>query len=234
MMLGELAATIAHEVTQPMSGVSLNCDAVLRMLEVDIPDLEKVRSAIRRVDRDARRAVEICARIRDLFSRAGSTALAPVDLNDAIQEVVHLKRNEIRSAGVTLRMELADGLPPPVGDRVQLQQVIVNLITNALQAMSGVESTPGELLIRTERTGDAEVQALFRDTGVGIEPSKIDQIFGAFYTTKVDGMGMGLWISRSIIEKHRGRLWAIVNTGPGLTIALTLPCGSSAAFMPST
>jgi PAS domain S-box-containing protein len=234
LMLGELAATIAHEVTQPMSGVSLNCDAVLRMLEADIPDLEKVRSAIQRVDRDARRAVEICARIRDLFSRAGSTALAPVDLNDAIQEVVHLKRNEIRSAGVTLRMELGDDLPRPVGDRVQLQQVIVNLITNAIQAMSGAESTHGELLIRTEKTGDAEVQALFQDTGVGIEPSKIDQIFGAFYTTKVDGMGMGLWISRSIIEKHRGRLWAIVNTGPGLTIALTLPCRSSAAFVPST
>jgi PAS domain S-box-containing protein len=220
-MLGELGAAIAHEVTQPLTGVSVNCSTLLSMLKAEAPDLERVRSAIQRASRDAQRAVDIFARIRDLFSRSGGTALAPLDLNEAIQEVVTLKRNDIRNAGVALDMELSDDLPQPFGDRVQLQQVIVNLITNAIQAMTGVER--GELLIRTERVGVAEVQATFRDTGIGIEPSKMDQIFGAFYTTKADGMGMGLWISRSIVEKHRGRLWATANDGPGLTIALTLP-----------
>jgi PAS domain S-box-containing protein len=220
-MLGELAAAIAHEVTQPLTGVSVNCATLLGMLKADAPDLERVRLAIQRASRDSQRAVDIFSRIRDLFSRSGGNTLAPLDLNEAIQEVVTLKRNDIRNAGVTLEMELSQDLPHPFGDRVQLQQVIVNLITNAIQAMSGVEH--GELLIRTERTEVAEVQATFRDTGIGVEPSKMDQIFGAFYTTKPDGMGMGLWISRSIVEKHRGRLSATANEGPGLTIALTLP-----------
>ena len=222
-MLGELAAAIAHEVTQPLTGVTVNCDALLSMLEAETPDLERVRSAIQRASRDARRAIDIFGRIRSLFSKSGSTALSALDLNEAIQEVAALKRNEIRNAGVTLRMELNDDLPRCFGDRVQLQQVIVNLITNAIQAITCAANTHGELLIRTQRLGDAEVQAIFRDTGVGVEPSKLDQIFGAFYTTKPDGMGMGLWISRSIVEKHKGRLWASVNDGPGLTIALTLP-----------
>jgi signal transduction histidine kinase len=124
-------------------------------------------------------------------------------------------------------MELSDDLPRALCDRVQLQQVIVNLITNAIQAMNGAGNTRNQLLIRTARIGDAEVQATFSDTGIGVEPSKMDQMFGAFYTTKPDGMGMGLWISRSIIEKHKGRLWATANDGPGLTIALTLPWTSS-------
>ena len=222
-MLGELAAAIAHEVTQPLTGVSVNCGALLSMLRADPPDLERVRSATQRASRDALRAIEIFARIRGLFSRNGATALAPLDLNEAIQEVVTLKRNEIRTAGVTLHLDLSDDLPLPFGDRVQLQQVIVNLITNALQAMNGVENPHSELRIRTERAEGAMVQATFRDTGIGVEPSKVDEIFGAFYTTKPDGMGMGLWISRSIVEKHRGRLWATPNDGPGLTIRLTLP-----------
>ena len=226
-MLGELAAAIAHEVTQPLTGVSVNCDALISMLRADLPDLERVRSATQRASRDARRAVEIFARIRGLFSRSGASALAPLDLNDAIQEIVVLKRYEIRNAGVTLHLELSDDLPHPFGDRVQLQQVIVNLIANAIQAMSGVKNPLTELRIRTERAEDAtKVQATFRDTGIGVEPSKVDEIFGAFYTTKPGGMGMGLWISRSIVEKHGGRLWAMTNEGPGLTIRMTLPCQS--------
>jgi len=224
-MLGELAAAIAHEVTQPLTGVSVNCDTLLGMLKADAPDLERVRSAIQRASRDARRAVDIFARIRDLFSRGGGAALAALDLNEAIQEVAALKRNEIRNAGVSLQLELSDDLPHPLADRVQLQQVIVNLITNALQAMNGgADDMHNELLIRTEKRGDTEVQVTFRDTGIGVEPSKLEQIFGAFYTTKPDGMGMGLWISRSIVEKHKGRLWATANEGPGLTVALSLPC----------
>jgi PAS domain S-box-containing protein len=226
-MLGELAVAIAHEVGQPVAAININCDALLRMLRADSPDLERVRAATQRTSRDARRAADIFARIRDLFSRSGSPPPAAVDLNEAIEEVVALKRNEIRNVGVTLQMELSDDLPRALCDRVQLQQVIVNLITNAIQAMNGAGNTRNQLLIRTERMGDAEVQATFRDTGIGVEPSKMDQMFGAFYTTKPDGMGMGLWISRSIVEKHKGRLWATANDGPGLTIALTLPRTSS-------
>ena len=216
-MLGELAVAIAHEVGQPVAAININCDALLRMLKADSPDLERVRAATQRASRDARRAADIFARIRDLFSRSGGSPPAAVDLNEAIKEVVALKRNEIRNVGVTLQMELSDDLPHALCDRVQLQQVIVNLITNAIQAMSGAGNTRNQLLIRTERIGDAEVQATFRDTGIGVEPSKMDQMFGAFYTTKPDGMGMGLWISRSIVEKHKGRLWATANDGPGLT-----------------
>jgi len=226
-MLGELAVAIAHEVGQPVAAININCDALLRMLRADSPDLERVRAATQRASRDARRAADIFARIRDLFSRSGGPPPAAVDLNEAIEEVVALKRNEIRNVGVTLQMELSDDLPHALCDRVQLQQVIVNLITNAIQAMNGAGNTRNQLLIRTERIGDAEVQATFRDTGIGVEPSKMDQMFGAFYTTKPDGMGMGLWISRSIVEKHKGRLWATANDGPGLTIALTLPWTSS-------
>lgn len=226
-MLGELAVAIAHEVGQPVTAININCDALLRMLRVDSPDLERVRAATQRASRDARRAADIFARIRDLFSRSAGPPPAAVDLNEAIEEVVALKRNEIRNVGVILQMELSDDLPHALCDRVQLQQVIVNLITNAMQAMNGAGNTRNQLLIRTERIGDAEVQATFRDTGIGVEPSKMDQMFGAFYTTKPDGMGMGLWISRSIVEKHKGRLWATANDGPGLTIALTLPWTSS-------
>ena len=226
-MLGELAVAIAHEVGQPVAAININCDALLRMLRANSPDLERVRAATQRASRDARRAAEIFSRIRDLFSRSGGPPPAAVDLNEAIEEVVALKRNEIRNVGVTLQMELSDDLPHALCDRVQLQQVIVNLITNAIQAMNGAGNTRNQLLIRTERIGDAEVKATFRDTGIGVEPSKMDQMFGAFYTTKPDGMGMGLWISRSIVEKHKGRLWATANDGPGLTIALTLPWTSS-------
>jgi PAS domain S-box-containing protein len=222
-MLGELAAAIAHEVGQPVAAINIDCETLLRMLRADPPDLDRVRVAIQRVSSDARRAADIFARIRDLFSTGSNTELAPIDLNEALQEIVTLRRSEIRNADVTLRIELSDDLPRPLGSRVQLQQVIVNLITNAVQAMDGVESTYRELFIRTEKVGEAEVQATFRDTGIGVEPSKIEQIFGAFYTTKADGMGMGLWISRSIVEKHRGRLWATPNDGPGLTVGLTLP-----------
>jgi PAS domain S-box-containing protein len=225
-MLGELAAAIAHEVSQPVTGININCDALLSMLRADAPDLDRVRAATQRASRDARRAADIFARIRELFSRSNDAALAPLDFNEAIQEVLILRRNEIRKAGVTLRMELSDDLPRPVGSRVQLQQVIVNLMTNAIQAMNEVAGGPRELLIRTERAAGGEVQATFRDTGIGVEPSKTEQMFGAFYTTKSDGMGMGLWISRSIVEKHGGRLWAAPNEGPGLTIALTLPAQS--------
>lgn len=221
-MIGELAAAIAHEVNQPLAGVTTNADTIRRLLMADPVDLEYLRSVAERATRDAQRATDIIARIHGLFS-GSADAREALDLNEAIQEVVTLKRNEIRNGGVTLELELSDNLPSPVGDRMQLQQVIVNLITNAIQAMDGVENRPRKLLIRTEVAGNNEVQTAFRDTGIGIEPSKLNQIFDAFYTTKGNGMGMGLWISRSIVEQHGGRLWATPNDGPGVTIRLVLP-----------
>jgi signal transduction histidine kinase len=164
----------------------------------------------------------VIARIRGLFSRNGNTRES-LDLNEAIQEIVLLKLNEIRNGNIALRMELSNKMRRAVGDRVQLQQVITSLITNAIQAMNGVENRQRELLLRTEMVGEAEVQVTVQDTGIGVEPSKVDQIFEAFYTTKSDGMGMGLWISRSIVEKHGGRLWVAQSKGPGTTIILRLP-----------
>jgi len=153
----------------------------------------------------------------------GSGASEPVDLNSAIQEVIVLARNEIHGGGVKLRLELAVDLPALLGDRVQLQQVVLNLITNAVQAMSGINSRPRELILRTQTEDRAQVLVTFEDTGVGMDRTEKDRIFEAFYTTKSGGMGMGLWISRAIIENHGGRLWASTNDGPGATFQFTLP-----------
>jgi PAS domain S-box-containing protein len=220
-MIGELAAAIAHEVNQPLTGVISNADTSLRLLAVDSPDLEEVRSTTRQTMDDAQRVAAIIARIRSLFIDRCSER-ETLDLNKVIQEAVNLNRNEIFNGEVVLRLELGD-LPPVIGDCVQLQQVVVNLITNAVQAMSGVESRPRELLLRTQTIRGSRVQVVIRDSGVGLVSTKRDQIFEAFYSTKGDGMGMGLWISRSIIEKHGGRLWAESNDGPGTTILFTLP-----------
>jgi len=172
--------------------------------------------------RDAERAAEAVVRIRRLFAKKSGLSEA-LDLNNAIHEVVTLARNEIYNAGVKLRLELADDLPPIMGDRIQLQQVVQNLVNNAVQAMSTVDTRPRELLVRTQGDGGDRALVTFQDSGAGLEPAKEDRIFEAFYTTKRDGMGMGLWISRSIIENHGGRLWAAPNDGPGATLLFTLP-----------
>src|SRR5262249_11457632 len=220
--IGELTAAIAHEVNQPLTGVISNADTSLRLLAVDPPDLEKVRTVMRQTIHDARRAADVIERLRRLFTR-DSNPRETLDLNETIQEVVALKRNEIYSGGATLRLELAGDLPLVAGDRVQLQQVVVNLITNAVQAMDGVENRPREVLLRTQTVGGTQGQVTGGGAGGGLDAAKRDRIFEAFYTTKSDGMGMGLWISRSIIEKHGGRLWAASNDGPGATILFTLP-----------
>jgi len=222
--LGVLTAAIAHEVNQPLAGIVTNASTCRRMLAVDPPDVEGARETARRTIRDAERASEVIKRLRALFCKKGATSES-VDLNEAIREVVALSLSEFERNNVIVRTELAGGLPPVRGDRVQLQQVILNLFLNASDAMSGVDDRPRQLVIRTERAEQDRVRLSVRDTGVGFEPQAADRLFDAFYTTKSSGMGIGLSVSRCIIESHKGRLWATPNDGPGATFSFSIPCG---------
>ena len=220
--LGTLTASIAHEVNQPIAGIMTNASTCLRMLATDPPNIDGARATARRMIRDGERASEVIARLRTLFSKK-ETTIEPVDLNEATREVVSLSVSEIQRNRVILRQELGDDLPLVAGDRVQLQQVILNLLRNASDAMSGVDDRPKELVIRTERDEGDCVRLTVKDTGVGIAPEDVERLFDAFYTTKSDGMGMGLSVSRSIVESHHGRLWAIPNDGPGANFSFSLP-----------
>ena len=221
--LGMLTASIAHEVNQPLSGIITNASTCLRMLSADPPNVEGARETARRTIRDGNRASDVITRLRTLYSKKD---LSPesMDLNEATREVTSLSLSELQSQRVILRHELADDMPPVIGDRVQLQQVILNLLRNAADAMSGVNDRPRELLIKTECDDGDRVRLSVRDVGVGFAPQAADKLFEAFFTTKNDGMGVGLSISRSIIEAHRGRLWATANDGPGATFAFSIPC----------
>jgi len=221
MTMGELAASIAHEVNQPISGIVINGNTCLRWLAGDSPNLDEAREAARRIVRDGKRAGDVIARIRALASKT-VTAKGRLDMNDAIQEVVALVRDEMRRSGVTLWTEFADDLSPVLGDRVQLQQVVLNLVMNGVQAMSTVEERPRELVVRTQNDEADQVRVTVRDSGIGLDPEKMERIYDAFYTTKHGGMGMGLSISRSIVQDHGGRLWAAANDGPGTTFHFTV------------
>jgi PAS domain S-box-containing protein len=225
MTMGELTASIAHEVNQPLSGIITNASTCLRMLAADPPNIDGARETVRRTIRDGNRASEVITRLRALFARKES-AVESVDLNEAAREVIALCSSDLQRNGVLLRSEFADDLPPVMGDRVQLQQVILNLLTNAADAMSGVEDRARELLIRTELNEGALVCVTVRDTGVGFDPRDAERLFAAFYTTKSSGMGIGLSVSRSIIESHHGRIWAVSNDGPGATFSFSIPCGA--------
>jgi signal transduction histidine kinase len=194
------------------------------MLAVDPPDIEGARETARRTIRDAERASEVVKRLRALFCKKGATSES-LDLNEATREVVALSLSELERNNVIVRTELAGELPPVQGDRVQLQQVILNLFLNASDAMSSVVDRPRQLVIRTERDGEDRVRLSVRDTGVGFEPQGMDRLFDAFYTTKSNGMGIGLSVSRFIVESHKGRLWATPNDGPGATFSFSIPCG---------
>jgi PAS domain S-box-containing protein len=222
--LGVLTAAIAHEVNQPLAGIVTNASTCRRMLAVDPPDLEGARETARRMIRDAERASEVIKRLRALFCKKGATCES-LDLNEATREVVALSLSELERNKVLVRTEFADDLPPLQGDRVQLQQVILNLLLNASDAMGAVDDRPRQLLIRTERDEEDHVRLSVRDTGVGLEPQGVERLFDAFYTTKSRGMGIGLWVSRSIVESHKGRLWATPNEGPGATFSFSIPCG---------
>ena len=220
--LGVLTASIAHEVNQPLSGIITNAGTCLRMLASEPPNVEGARETAKRTIRDGNRASELIMRLRALFSKKESTT-EPVDLNEATKEVIALSLSELQRNRVILRPEFADDLPVVTGDRVQLQQVILNLLKNASDAMRTVNDRPRQLRIRTQRGTDDQVRLTVQDVGVGLDPQAMDRLFQAFYTTKNDGMGIGLSVSRSIIERHHGRLWAEPNDGPGATFSFSIP-----------
>lgn len=222
MSLGALTASIAHEVNQPLAGIITNAGTCLRMLAADPPNVDGARETARRTIRDGNRAADVIARLRALFSKKAVT-IEPVDLTEAVREVIALLWSDLQRRRVVLHTELADGLPPVGGDRIQLQQVIMNLLRNAADAMNDVEDRPRRLSIRTVPDQKGGVCLSVRDTGVGFGPDGPARIFDAFYTTKSDGMGIGLSVSRSIIESHGGHLWAEANDGPGASFYFSVP-----------
>ena len=229
MTMGELAASIAHEINQPLAAVVTNANACLRWLAGPIPNLAEAREALARIARDGNRASDVIGRIRALVKKGG-TEQAQLNVNEVIQEVVGLIESEIQKTGVVLRMELAADLPLVFGDRVQLQQVILNLVMNGIEAMSGVTDRSRELLIKSVHHESDKVLVAVQDSGIGIDREKLEEIFNAFYTTKLQGMGMGLAISRSIVENHGGQLMAVPNDGPGVTFEFALPVESTCAI----
>ena len=223
MTMGELTSSIAHEVNQPLFGIMTNTDTCLLMLSTDPPDVDGARETIQRTMRDANRASDVIKRLRALYSKKDPSPEL-MDLNQATREVISLSLSDLQRWRVNVLQELADNLPLLMADRVQVQQVIMNLVRNASDAMSNVDDRPRELLIRTEREEGDRVQLSVKDAGVGFEPQAADRLFEAFYTTKNEGIGIGLSISRSIIEAHEGRLWATANDGPGATFSFSIPC----------
>jgi signal transduction histidine kinase len=222
--LSTLTASIAHEVSQPLSGIMTNASSCLRMLAADPPDVDGARETARRTIRDGNRASDVIARVRAVFTQRESTIEA-VDLNEVAREVTALSLSDLQRNRVALQSELAEDLPTITGDRIQLQQVLLNLLRNASDAMADVHDRPRQLLISTEREDSDRVRLTVRDGGVGVDLQKMNKLFDAFYTTKPDGMGIGLSVSRSIIERHHGRLWAEPNDGPGATFSFSIPCG---------
>jgi C4-dicarboxylate-specific signal transduction histidine kinase len=220
--LGVMTASIAHEVNQPLSGIITNASTCLRMLNADPPNLDGARETARRTIRDGNRASDVVTRLRTLYSKK-EPSLEPMDLNEAVREVIALLLSELQRNGAILQHEFADRLPIVEGDRVQLQQVVLNLVRNASDAMRDIEDRPRRLLIRTEQV-DENVCVTVQDSGIGFDPAIADRLFESFYTTKPDGMGIGLSVSCSIIEAHGGRLWAAANDGPGATFAFSVPC----------
>jgi C4-dicarboxylate-specific signal transduction histidine kinase len=220
--MGQLAASIAHEVNQPIAATVTNAQAALRWLSAQPPDVEVVRQALGRIVTDGDRAASVIRRIRELIKKSPPHN-ETVDINEAIREVIALTRGEAMKNGASVQTQLADGLPLVEGDRVELQQVLLNLIINAIEAMSGVSDGVRDLLIST---GDADsdcVLVAVRDSGPGFAPDTAERVFAPFYTTKSTGLGMGLVICRSIIEAHGGRLWASANQPRGAVLQFTVP-----------
>jgi PAS domain S-box-containing protein len=240
--LGELTASIAHEVSQPLAAMSTNASASLRWLAGDSPNLAEAREAVRRIVRDGSRASGVIARIRALFKKAPA-AKEPFDINEIIQEVLAITQAESLRNRVSLRTEFAKDVPLVTGDKIQLQQVILNLVVNAIEAMSGVSEGSRELCVSSQKVTDisglAQADAVegdmlteaespsvlvaVRDSGPGLDSAQLQRVFEAYYTTKSQGMGMGLAISRSIVEAHRGRLWATPSASRGVVFQFTLP-----------
>jgi PAS domain S-box-containing protein len=218
--LGELAASIAHELKQPIAAAITNAQTCSRWLARDEPQLQEAREAILRVVKDSTRAVEIIDRLRCFYKKAGPAERELVDVNEVAREMLVLLRSEANRYSISMRTELAAELPRTKADRVQLQQVFMNVVLNAIEA---TKDTGGELTIKSERSDDDQLLISVSDTGVGLPSEKVEEIFNAFFTTKPQGTGMGLAITRSIIEAHGGRLWATANAGRGATFHFTLP-----------
>jgi signal transduction histidine kinase len=222
MTMGEMTASIAHEVNQPLAAVMTNGHACLRWLNRTPPDLTEARNAIEQIILAGKRGSEVIGRIRALAKKS-TPRKTLLDVNDVIQDVTALGHTEARKHGVLLRTELAAQLPPVEGDRVQLQQVILNLLMNGIEATEGVRGRPRELVIRSQMKDPDTVLVAVEDTGVGFGEDQMPVLFDAFFTTKPGGMGMGLSISRTIIEAHGGNLSAMRNAGPGATFQFVLP-----------
>jgi signal transduction histidine kinase len=228
MLMGEMTASISHEVNQPLTGILANAGTALRYLARDVPDLQEARRALELVVRDGKRARDVIVRIRGLAKKAPPRRLR-LDINDTIREVIALTGRELQTKRVELRTELASDLPLVAADRVQLQQVILNLIVNAVEAMHDSGSGPRELVVGTGGI-DSGIFAEVRDSGPGLDSALLDRLFDSFYTTKSEGMGMGLSISRSIVEAHGGRLWATPNNPRGAVFRFTLPVEAGASI----
>ena len=232
--LGELTASLAHEINQPLAAVVTNANASLRWLAGDRPDFAEASESIRRIVRDGNRAGKVIARMKALFKKARTTK-EPLNINEAMEEVLTLTQSELKRNRISLETRLANGLPFIMGDKIQLQQVILNLLMNAIEAMSGVVDGVRELTITSlaapqsesgKKPADPDLTHILiavRDSGPGLDPDSLGHLFEAFYTTKPQGLGMGLAISRSIIEAHGGRLWATTNAPRGAVFQFTLP-----------
>ena len=220
--LGELTASIAHEVNQPLTAVVANADAALRWLNRETPDLAAARRSVEWVIDDSNRANEVIRRVRSLAKKTDLEKM-PLDLNQVVKEAIALVRRELNSHRVSLQAELAPALPGVFGDRIQLQQVIINLLINGIEAMQSVTGRPRELAIRSSQDEIGQVRLSVTDCGVGISAENVNRLFNAFFTTKTNGLGMGLSICRSIVEAHGGRLSAGGNDGPGATFQFVLP-----------
>jgi PAS domain S-box-containing protein len=226
--LGELAASIAHEVNQPLAAIVADSNACLNWLATSQPDLGRVREALAALVNDSHRAAEVIQRIRQLATKSDPQR-GRLEINDVIRDVVPLVRSEVRDHEVSLHVELAPSLPAVLGDRVQLQQVLINLVMNGIEAMADVADRPRNLVVRSQLNGADAVRVAVEDAGVGLDPGTVSRLFTAFFTAKVGGMGMGLSISRSIIEAHGGRLWASRNEPHGAVFSFSLPIYRRAA-----
>jgi C4-dicarboxylate-specific signal transduction histidine kinase len=222
MTLGELTASISHEVNQPIAAIATNGQVCLRLLALETPRPDEMRAALERIVRDANRASEVIQRIRGLAKRS-EPQMVSLDINDVIREAILLVQREVLSHGVSLRTDLASGMPPVLGDRVQLQQVVINLLMNGVEAMAPITDRQREILIRSEQHEADKVHVAVLDSGIGIESEIAEKVFSAFFTTKPSGMGMGLSISRSIIRAHGGRLWVSPNPDHGAAFQFTVP-----------
>jgi signal transduction histidine kinase len=218
-MMGELAASLAHEIKQPIAAVAISAEACLQWMRREPPGLEQAREVLSSIINDAKRSASIVDRNRSLYSR-GTPQREPIDLNEVIREMVVMFRDMASRHGILIRSELDPALPTTTADRVQLQQVLVNLMLNGIEAMP---KGSGELSVASRRTDDGQLLISVSDSGIGVSGENLEHIFAAFFTTKPQGTGMGLSISRRIIESHGGRLWASANIGRGATFQFTLP-----------